>query len=178
MNSWLLSVVLVVVIAGGELYVLARIPRMSSKHAMNEALSGTTHLTATSAPVSSTAPFGYETHDDFETAFRADHPVAKSHDLEQRLAQGARAALPTKSTLRNVECRSMHCRVETAHSSLDEFIEFVDRAFLGNGTPLTTGPVYSSVLGEPRAGEPTIAVAYVVLDSSILTRTVSRDPPE
>ncbi|HEY6177076.1 MAG TPA: hypothetical protein VIX73_21615 [Kofleriaceae bacterium] len=116
---------------------------------------------------------GDETHDRLAITFRADHAVAGSHELAEALARGARAVLPAGSTLRHVECRSAVCRIETAHANLDEFVDFVDHAFLGHGPPVTARPVYAAVLGDPRPGEPVSAVAYVVLDSSEAARTAS-----
>ena len=113
-------------------------------------------------------PTEQEVRDHLQAAFVAEPSVAPGQvapDLDQRL----HAVLPTGSTIRSVECRGSLCRVETTHPSLDGFRDFVQRAYL---TPeparVSNGPVLASVLAEPVAGQPVIAVAYLGKEGSAL----------
>jgi hypothetical protein len=170
MKPWILGVALAV--TGVETYVLAQWQRALRAGSSETGSAGA----AAPARAGSSMRLGDETQAHLEAVFRADHPVAASRELAQRLANGVRAVLPAGSMLRNVECRSMLCRIETAHASPDEFIDFVDHAFLGNGVPVTRDPVYAGVIAEPRAGEPMVAVAYVGRDKSALAIAGQRDP--
>ena len=165
MKPWIVGVALAVTCV--EMCMLVESKKATPRAGPDEI--GAVGAAAASALSGSTStPLGDETRDNLETAFRSDHPVATSHERAQRLANAVRVVLPAGSMLRSVECRSMLCRIETAHSSSDEFISFVDHAFLGNGVPVTTDPVYAGVFAEPRLGEPLIAVAYVGRDNSAL----------
>lgn len=118
---------------------------------------------------SGSAPSGEEILDHIETSFFADHPVASSQDVAQGLETGVRAVLPAESLVLSVECRNSLCRVETEHASLDEFQDFVQRAFLTHdSTRVSNGPVFVGLLAEPAQGEPVVAVAYVGREGALL----------
>lgn len=106
-----------------------------------------------------------EMRDHIEASFVAS-PLA-STDLTRRLESGVRAALPTASSVRSIECRGSLCRVETVHARLDEFRDFVKRAFQDT-PPVSSGPVFVSLLEEPASGRPVVAVAYIGSDSTAL----------
>jgi len=111
-----------------------------------------------------------------EIAFHADHAVAASRELARDLSDNVRAMLPAGSRLRNVECRSALCRVETEHLSADDFRSFVDHAFLDRRSPVSDRPVVAGITAEPRAGEPLFAVAYVGRDGPAMATAVGASP--
>jgi hypothetical protein len=117
-------------------------------------------------PPSGSALTFEEMRDHLEESFVAAAPAA-SRDLAQGFDKRVRAVLPAGSSLRSVECRSSFCRIETMHAGVDEFRDFVQRAFQDQ-TPISTGPAFVSLLEEPRQGEPVIAVAYVAREGSVL----------
>ncbi len=94
-----------------------------------------------------------------ERAFVAE-PSATSPELARDLDTAVRAVLPAGSAVHRVECRGALCRIETAHLGLDELRDFAQRAFQG-ANPVSKGPVFFSLLGEPEPGQPVVAVAYV-----------------
>jgi hypothetical protein len=112
-------------------------------------------------PPASAPPTEEEMRDYVQAAFAAGASVAPNQlvpDLDKRL----RAALPAGSTIRSVECRGSLCRVETMHQSLDGFRDFLRRAFLAPDiSRVSNGPVMTSVLTEPTAGQPVVAVAFL-----------------
>jgi len=128
------------------------------------------------AAESTSASAGKEMHDHLEAMFRADHAGAASYADAQDLADNVRAMLPAGSTLRNVECRSALCRVETEHVSADDFRRFVEHAFLDRTAPMATRPVIAGLPAEPRAGQAVVAVAYVGRDGAAMAAALSASP--
>jgi hypothetical protein len=113
-------------------------------------------------------PTGEEMRDHLEAAFAADPPAA-ARDLAQGLEDGARAALPAGSRVRSVECRASLCRIETEHAGLDDYRAFVQRAFFSHDAKqVSIGPVFANPPGEPRHGEPVVAVVYVGREGTVL----------
>lgn len=128
---------------------------------------------AAALPSSTGAPTGSDLRDHVEMAFRADPRVAASRDSERDLADSVRAVLPAGSTLREVECRSTMCRIETTHLDAGEFHDFMKRGFLAHDAPLATRPVLAGMPAEPRPGQPVLAVAYVGRDGAAMATAIA-----
>jgi len=100
-----------------------------------------------------------EIQDKLQTAFgRA--ALGDVHDSTRGLEVAIRAALPASSKLRSVECRGSLCRVETTHPDADEFRAFVQATFQPSSS-IPSGPAFVSLVGEPVAGQPMTAVAFL-----------------
>jgi hypothetical protein len=109
-----------------------------------------------------------EVRDHIQASFVAAPAASPSvGDLARRLESGMRAALPIGSSVRSVECRGSLCRVETAHPGVDEFRDFVQRAFQ-DLSRVSNGPAFVTLLEEPAPGRPVVAVAYVGREGTTL----------
>jgi hypothetical protein len=160
-----------------DLATLAPVPRLRQRPTAptDEDKTGAPKVdVAEDRAVSESALTGEEVRDHIETSFGADHALASSHDLAQGLEDGVRAVLPAGSSVRSVECRSALCRIETVHPSVDEFRDFVARAFLAPDAKVASGPVFAGLLTEPARGEAVVAVAYVGRDGSPLPMPTRR----
>ena len=105
--------------------------------------------------------------DQLQASFAA-LPLA-TDDVAHSLETGLRAALPAGSSVRNIECRGSLCRVETLHAGMDDFRDFVQRAFAGHPlAAVSNGPVFVNLLEEPAPGRPVVAVAYVGREGTAL----------
>lgn len=122
------------------------------------------------------ATTGKEVNDRLETAFQADHPVAASRDAAREMGDHVRTALPAGSTLRQVECRSALCRIETEHLGVEEFHTFVEHAFLERTAPMAARPMIAALTAEPQAGEPVVAIAYVARDGAAMAMAMGASP--
>jgi len=105
------------------------------------------------------APSSSEMHDRLQIAFTG-MAVGDMHGSSRKLEGAVRAALPAKSNLRSVECRGSVCRVETTHPDADEFRAFVQGTFQPS-SEIPSGPAFVSIVGQPVAGEPVTAVAFM-----------------
>jgi hypothetical protein len=105
------------------------------------------------------APTSSEMHDQLQTAF-SGMALGDEHGSTRSLEGAIRAALPAKSKLRSVECRGSLCRVETTHPDADEFRAFVQATFQAS-SKIPSGPAFVSLVGEPVAGQPMTAVAFM-----------------
>ncbi len=114
-----------------------------------------------------------EVRDHVEASFAAAAPAASS-DLGQGLDRGVRAALSAGSSVRSVECRGSLCRVETVHPDVDDFRDFMRRAFQ-DSTRIANGPAFVSLVDEPEPGQPVVAVAYVGREGSRLPMPAAVD---
>jgi hypothetical protein len=104
---------------------------------------------------------GDEVRAHFETAFAAERTVASNQGRAYGVEQAVRAALPDGSSLRSVQCRGALCRIETAHTSLQEFHGFIHRAFQTSESKIASAPVFAGPLANAVPGEPLIVVAYL-----------------
>jgi hypothetical protein len=86
----------------------------------------------------------------------------------ERLARALPALLPAGSALRSVTCRATLCRIETSHSDLHQFQQFIGRAFMDPKTTLAAGPGFAGRLGETLPGQKLVTVAYVARDGKEL----------
>jgi hypothetical protein len=75
-------------------------------------------------------------------------------------------------TLRNVECHSSICRVETEHESRDAFGTFYQRAIMMPETRVWKGSSFSTLLDETAAsrGGPLVVVTYLAREGRELPR--------
>ena len=114
------------------------------------------------------SPGPEEVRDHLQSAFGADRPTAASQARTYTVEQGVRAALPAGSSIRSVECRGAMCRIETEHTSIDEFHEFIRRAFQTPESKIATAPVFAGPLAAPKPGAPLVAVAYLAREGTTL----------
>lgn len=78
-----------------------------------------------------------------------------------RLEKALPALLPQGSQLRRVECRSTMCRIESSHTGLPQFGNFVQRAFVSGDDRVAESGFFAGPLGEPEPGQPVITVTYL-----------------
>ena len=104
---------------------------------------------------------GDEVRAHFETAFAAERTVASNQGRAYGVEQAVRVALPDGSSLRSVQCRGTLCRIETAHTSVQEFHGFIQRAFQSPESKIANAPVFAGPLASAVPGEPLIVVAYL-----------------
>lgn len=109
-----------------------------------------------------------EVRDHFETAFAAERTVASNQGRAYGVEQAVRAALPAGSSLRSVQCRGTLCRIETAHTSIQEFHGFIHRAFQTPESKIANAPVFAGPLASAVPGEPLIVVAYLGSEGGML----------
>jgi hypothetical protein len=119
---------------------------------------------AASAPApAGPAPTSEEMRDRLDAFFSAEavDPVW-NQQAAATLTRGIQAALPTGSGLRRLECRGTLCRIETSHLDADAFRAYAKDAFLERETRVGSSGFFANLLGDPAAGGPVVAVAYVV----------------
>jgi hypothetical protein len=104
---------------------------------------------------------GDEVRAHFETAFAAERTVASNQGRAYGVEQAVHATLPAGSSLRSVQCRGTLCRIETAHTSIEDFQSFIQRAFQAPESKLANAPVFAGPLASAVPGEPLIVVAYL-----------------
>ena len=110
-----------------------------------------------------------ELRDGFESFFQNDpHDAAWSQRTTDALTRGVHAVLPTGSRLQRLECRGTLCRIETSHADLDAYHVYTVGAFQGPETRVTTSAMFQTVVGEPVAGKPVVAVAFLARDGNEL----------
>lgn len=109
--------------------------------------------------------------DRLQTAF-AGETVGDVHGTARSLETAIRATLPPSSKLRSVECRGSFCRVETTHPDADEFRAFVQATFQAS-SKIPSGPAFVSLVGEPVAGQPLTAVAFLAQPGTELPMRVA-----
>ncbi|MGK3984788.1 hypothetical protein WME99_17210 [Sorangium sp. So ce136] len=86
----------------------------------------------------------------------------------QRTAESRVAgAIPETSEVRSIECRASMCRIETTHQDLNQYQQFVHRAFMNPETHLWNGGFFATLLGEPADGRVT-TVAYLAREGEAL----------
>lgn len=107
------------------------------------------------------SPGPEEVRNHLETAFGSERATASSQARAYSVEKGVRAALPAKSTVRTVECRGALCRIETEHSNMDEFHEFVRSAFQTPDSSIANAPVFAGPLASESSGSTLVAVAYL-----------------
>jgi hypothetical protein len=76
--------------------------------------------------------------------------------LEHRLA----TMLPGGAELRALECRGDLCRLELRHLQIDDYRDFVHRAFLDSADPVWDGPTFSTILDQQPDGR-VVTVSYL-----------------
>jgi hypothetical protein len=114
------------------------------------------------------APTSAEVRDRLDEVFRAETIDTTWSQNAARTLDGKLAALlPARSAVRSVDCRGSLCRIETSHAGLDEYRDFVERAFLGQ-TELWNAGFYTNVLVDPVPGQPVITVAYLAREGQSL----------
>jgi hypothetical protein len=95
-------------------------------------------------------------------AFDAEHLDSAWTGAElARLEKALPALLPQGSQLRRVECRSTMCRIESSHASVDQFGDFVQRAFINGEARVNQSGFFAGLLAEPTPGQPVVTVAYI-----------------
>lgn len=113
---------------------------------------------ASAAPA---APAPAVVRDRIGTSFEAERVDPMWDGIElARLEKTIPALLPPGSQIRRVECRSTMCRIESSHASLDQFGEFVQRAF-GGATRVNQSGFFAGLLADPQPGQPVVTVAYI-----------------
>jgi hypothetical protein len=115
-------------------------------------------------------PTADEMRAQIEASFAGDASVVPSQDRAPDLAKRVRAVMPAGSSVRSLECRSSLCRVETAHASLDEYLDFVKHGYLtlDFATRVSSGPVFVALLTPPIEGQPVVGVAFLGRDGAVL----------
>jgi hypothetical protein len=109
------------------------------------------------------APTSEEMRDRLDAFFSAEAvDPAWNQQAAATLTRGIQAALPAGSGLRRLECRGTLCRIETSHLDADAFRAYAKDAFLERETRVGSSGFFANLLGDPAAGGPVVAVAYVV----------------
>jgi hypothetical protein len=109
-----------------------------------------------------------EVRDHLETAFAAERTVASNPGRAYGVEQAVHAALPVGSSLRSVQCRGALCRIETVHTSIEEFHGFIRRAFQTPESKIANTPVFAGPLASAAPGKPLIVVAYLGSEGGML----------
>lgn len=114
------------------------------------------------------APGPEEVRNHLETAFGSEHATASSQARTYSVEKGVRAALPAKSSVRAIECRGALCRIETEHSNMEEFHEFIRNAFQTPDSSIANAPVFAGPLASATSGSTLVAVAYLGSEGAML----------
>ena len=96
------------------------------------------------------------------TAFEAERVDTAWNSGElARLEKAIPALLPPGSQIRRVECHSTMCRIESSHAGLDQFGDFVQRAFMSGAGRVNQSGFFAGLLADPQPGQPLVTVAYL-----------------
>jgi len=115
-----------------------------------------------------------DVRDHMERVFVDEKPDLNWSRTAERTAETRlRSLMPEGGTLRSVECRASLCRIETSHEGLDEYREFVERAFMKMDTQVWNGPSYSTPLDDKAAehGFPLTFVSFLAREGHELPRS-------
>jgi hypothetical protein len=105
-----------------------------------------------------------EAQDRLDTFFLEERTDASGGQEARQVIHGRiDAVLPERSSLLAVDCHASLCRIETMHTTLEDFQEFVRSGFMAPETRLWNGGFFASVVGESAGGEVT-TVAYLARD--------------
>jgi hypothetical protein len=101
-----------------------------------------------------------EALDHLEAAFTSEDPDpvwsrAQTSILGNELA----SVLPKTSAISSTECKRSICRVETTHSDLDTYRNFVHAAFISPNLPVDMGPMMTTLLNA--GNSKVVSVSYV-----------------
>ena len=101
--------------------------------------------------------------DSLELAFMQDPASGAEQVAWQRDArQQVEADLPAGSSLRSFDCHASFCRIETGHTGMRQYHEYLQAAFSDPKTSVGTHQFYSTpATDDRRAGETLVTVAYV-----------------
>jgi hypothetical protein len=145
-----------------------------------------------SAPIVKPEPHDVATHDspDPETptmtpvlingkmgAMFSKEPVNQrwAEERAQTLTTRLQLALSTSSVLRNIECHSSMCRLETLHDNRTSFNRFMSSAFENFDTKLTTGGSVSMIQGRTDDGKMDV-ITYIAAEGEPLPGIDQEDP--
>lgn len=112
-----------------------------------------------------------DVRDGIERAFyREPRDPQWSRSAERTAEARLRGTLPKGATLHAVECHASLCRIESTHDSLDEYQQFVERAFMKIETQVWNGASYSTPVedGAAERGFPVAIVSYVAREGHAL----------
>jgi hypothetical protein len=113
-------------------------------------------------PPDAEPPSSEQVRDGLEAFFHAEAVDSTwSQATADKLTRGIQGALRPGSRLQRVECRQTLCRIETSHPDIAEFRAYVHDTYLGHDIDIPSGGTFVGVLGEPTAGSPVVAVAYM-----------------
>jgi len=105
------------------------------------------------------------------SAFNKEKPDSKwSQGAEQRAESRLRNVMPQGATLQSVECRASMCRIQTAHENLDEYQEFVERAFMKVESQVWNGGSFSTPADDGAHHFPIAIVTYIAREGYELPR--------
>lgn len=114
------------------------------------------------------SPGPEEVRNHLETTFGSERATASSQARAYSVEKGVRAALPANSSVRTIECRGALCRIETEHSTMEEFHEFVRKAFQTPDSSIANAPVFAGPLARATSGSTLVAVAYLGSEGAVL----------
>lgn len=115
------------------------------------------------------APSAAEVRDGFDAFFHAETAdPAWSQRMTDALMKGIQAVLPAGSRLQRLECRGTLCRIEISHTDLEEFHTYTRDAFSNLETRVTTGALFTTLLGDPTPGRPVVSVAFLAREGTEL----------
>jgi hypothetical protein len=118
------------------------------------------------------APTFAETRDRLDGLFHSEGvDLVWSQEAMRTLGGKLPALLPTRSVVRSVDCRGSLCRIETSHTSVDDYRDFIQRAFLSSETRLWDAGFFAGLLAEPEPGQPIVNVAYLAHEGQDLPAT-------
>lgn len=111
-----------------------------------------------------------------DATFASERPDATwSADAQSRAQSGLSRALPSGSSVRSVRCTSSMCRIETRHHDMDEYQQFVDRAFVQPSTALWNAGFFSSVVDGAEGGGEVTVVSFLARDEQPLAEVSRRN---
>ena len=135
---------------------------------MAKVLPATTLAISAAAPKESVTPV--QIRDSFEMAFTGDHTDPSLDVARLRAARGRiEAALPSGSTLRDFGCRASMCRIETSHTNISHYHEFIRAAFNNPDTEMWNAATFSTRLNDGAGpGQDMVMVSFVAREGQDL----------
>jgi hypothetical protein len=109
------------------------------------------------------APEPSEIRDTLQIAFDDRRSAATEWGGQSRSVTTSRltSLLPEGSALQSFECHAEMCRIETSHSTMEQYMAFARAAFMDSSTMLWNAPVYLTRLDDGAPDSPPVMVAYI-----------------
>ncbi|WP_437534101.1 hypothetical protein WME79_08390 [Sorangium sp. So ce726] len=100
-----------------------------------------------------------EMKSELDTVFASERPdPAWTSEASRTVSSRVAAVLPESSALRDVDCHASMCRIETSHTDLESYRNFVQGAFMIPGTRIWNAGFFASPPTPDARGELTATV--------------------